>query len=99
MVESGLGPIARAAGVPVGAVALAWLIAQPGVTAAIVGAQDVSQVESALVARTLALSPEERDAIGQAFLALRLDREAGIPLGRRVALRLRRIAHRLRPSR
>ncbi len=95
-VESGLVPIARATGVSVGAVALAWVIARPGVTAAIVGAQDVAQVESALAAATLALDPAQQAALGQAFEGLRLDRHAGIPLTRRLVNRLRRIGQRLR---
>ena len=92
-VESALQPIARAMDVPVGAVALAWLIARPGVTAAIVGAQDVAQIESVLAARTLVLSPAQQAAIDQTFGALPLDRGAGVPLGRRFAQRLRRIGH------
>ncbi len=95
-VEAVLRPIAREAGVAVGAVALAWLIARPGVTAALVGAQDLGQVEAAQAARALELTPEQHAAIDRRFRALVLDRSAGIPLARRAARQLRRVANGLR---
>ena len=88
-----LRPIALERGVSIGAVALAWLVSQPGVTAAIVGAQEPSQVEAALPALTLALSAEECGEIERRFGALRLDRSFGLPLARRIVRRLRRIGH------
>lgn len=92
-IEQGLLPIARERGVSIGAVALAWLIAQPGVGAAIVGAQDEAQVAAALPARDLVLTAEERSAIERPFAALHLDPNAGLPLARRLVRRLRRIGH------
>lgn len=95
-VEAVLQPIAREVGVEVGAVALAWLIARPGVTAALVGAQDLEQVETAQTALALALGPEQHDSIDRRFRALALDRRAGIPFSRRAARQLRRVANLLR---
>jgi aryl-alcohol dehydrogenase-like predicted oxidoreductase len=41
-------------------VSLAWLIAQPGVTAPIASATSAAQAEDLLGAMTLTLSPEQR---------------------------------------
>jgi len=40
-------------------VALAWVLAQPGVTAPIVGATKLGQLDDAVAALALKLSPEE----------------------------------------
>jgi len=45
-------------GLPPGDVALAWLLAQPAVTAPIVGPRDLAQLDRAEAARGLALGPE-----------------------------------------
>src|SRR5919204_5807790 len=52
-----LRPVAARHGVTVAAVAVAWVLAQPGVTAAIVGARRPSQVEGWAAAGTLTLTP------------------------------------------
>ncbi|SBV98654.1 Aldo/keto reductase [uncultured Alphaproteobacteria bacterium] len=49
-------PVAARHGVGVGAVAVAWALANPGVTAAIVGARSPAQVDGWLPAASLALS-------------------------------------------
>ena len=51
--------VAAERGVPPAQVALAWLLHKPGVTAPIVGATKVEQVEDALAAESLVLSEEE----------------------------------------
>jgi aryl-alcohol dehydrogenase-like predicted oxidoreductase len=51
-----LDPVAERHRVPVAAVAVAWVLATPGVTAAIVGARRPSQVDGWLAAGTVALS-------------------------------------------
>ena len=94
--ESVLGPIAHAHGVSVAAIALAWVVARPGVTAAIVGAQDLRQIEAASVAVEVDLAPEVHAEIDERFRALALDRSAGLSLAARVTQRLRRIGHGLR---
>ena len=54
-----LDEIAAGHGVPVAAVALAWLAAQPGVTAPIASARTVAQLKELLAMRTLALTADE----------------------------------------
>jgi aryl-alcohol dehydrogenase-like predicted oxidoreductase len=49
--------------VPVAAVAVAWVLATPGVTGAIVGARRPSQVDGWLPAATLTLSEKEKAAV------------------------------------
>ncbi|MBL8544258.1 MAG: aldo/keto reductase [Hyphomonadaceae bacterium] len=54
-----VGEIAAARGTPRAQVALAWLLAKPGVTAPIVGATKLEQLNDAIAAIDLALSAEE----------------------------------------
>ncbi|MGA8296499.1 MAG: aldo/keto reductase [Acidimicrobiales bacterium] len=61
-----LGPIARRLGVEIGAVAIAWTLANPGVTGAIVGGRSPEQVDGWLPAAQLALSGEDLAEIGSA---------------------------------
>jgi aryl-alcohol dehydrogenase-like predicted oxidoreductase len=51
--------VAAERSLPSARVALAWLLARPGVTAPIVGATKVAHVEDALAAETLELTPDE----------------------------------------
>lgn len=87
-------PIADRAGVGLAEIALGWVIAQPGVCAAIVGAQNEAQVEVAAAAACVKLSGAERVRLDQAFAALPLDPRAGISMKRRAVARLRRLASR-----
>jgi aryl-alcohol dehydrogenase-like predicted oxidoreductase len=50
-----------------GAVAVAWTLAWPGVTAAIVGARGADQVDGWIDAATLSLTPSELDEIAAAI--------------------------------
>lgn len=61
-----LRPIARRHGATVSAVAVAWTLAWPGVTGAIVGARSARQVEGWIGAAGLELTGEDLDAIGAA---------------------------------
>jgi aryl-alcohol dehydrogenase-like predicted oxidoreductase len=61
-----LRPVARRHHVPVAAVAVAWALAQPGVTAAIVGARRPSQVEGWRAAGTLTLTAADLDELDRA---------------------------------
>jgi len=54
-----VGEIAAARGVPRAQIALAWLLAKPGVTAPIVGATKPEQLDDAIAAATLTLDAEE----------------------------------------
>jgi aryl-alcohol dehydrogenase-like predicted oxidoreductase len=58
-----LDDISAARGAKPAEVALAWLMAQPGVTAPIASATSVEQVESLLRAATLELTPDETRAL------------------------------------
>ena len=55
--------LAEARGVPMAHVALAWLLAQPGVTAPIVGVSKMQHLEDALGALEVSLSPEDLAAL------------------------------------
>jgi aryl-alcohol dehydrogenase-like predicted oxidoreductase len=61
-----LRPVAERHRVPVAAVAVAWVLAQPGVTAAIVGVRRPSQVEDWAAAGTLTLTTADLDELALA---------------------------------
>jgi aryl-alcohol dehydrogenase-like predicted oxidoreductase len=61
-----LKPVAARRGVTVGALAVAWTLAWPGVSGAIVGARSPEQVDGWIGAAGLALDPDDLDAIAQA---------------------------------
>jgi aryl-alcohol dehydrogenase-like predicted oxidoreductase len=61
-----LRPIAARRGVSVGALAVAWTLAWPGVSGAIVGARSPEQVDGWIAAGGLTLEPAELDAIAAA---------------------------------
>jgi len=63
-------PIAAAHGATLGQVAAAWIIAQPGVTAAIVGARSPEQAIENAQAADIRLSADELQAIRSTFEAL-----------------------------
>jgi aryl-alcohol dehydrogenase (NADP+) len=60
--------VAREKGVSPAQVALAWLLAQPGVTAPIVGASKMLHLEQAVGALEITLSPEERQRLEQPYV-------------------------------
>jgi aryl-alcohol dehydrogenase-like predicted oxidoreductase len=60
-------PVAERRGVPVGAVAVAWTLAWPGVSGAIVGARSPEQVDGWISAAGLVLDVEDLDAIAAAI--------------------------------
>jgi aryl-alcohol dehydrogenase-like predicted oxidoreductase len=62
-----LRPIAERHSTTVGAVAVAWTLAWPGVTGAIVGARNAEQVEGWLKAATLMLTGADLDEIARAI--------------------------------
>ena len=87
-----LAPVAEARDATVAQVALAFLLAQPGLTAVIAGASTSEQALSNAAAATLVLHDGELRAIRQAFNALQLDPHAGQSLATRVRMRARRLA-------
>ena len=62
-----LRPIAAARNVSMGTLALAWVLAWPGLTAAIVGARSPAQVDGWIDAATFELTPADLDAIAKAI--------------------------------
>jgi aryl-alcohol dehydrogenase-like predicted oxidoreductase len=62
-----LRPIARRHGTTVSAVAIAWTLAWPGVTGAIVGARSLEQVGGWIDAATLELTAEDLEEIARAI--------------------------------
>jgi len=62
--RDGLRPVAARHGVSVGEVAIAWVLAWPGVTGAIVGARSAGQVDGWIGAASLQLTPADLDEIG-----------------------------------
>ena len=58
-VVDAVATVASRRGVPRAQVALAWLLAQPGITAPIIGATKLSQLDDAVAALSLQLSTEE----------------------------------------
>lgn len=65
--QSVLRPMAEARGVPMATLALSWLVARPGVTAAVAGASTTDQLEGLVTALSLELESEERAALEDAF--------------------------------
>ena len=61
-----LGPIASRHGVTVAAVAVAWTLAFPGVTGAIVGIRRAGQLDAWLSAASLALDDSDLSQIAEA---------------------------------
>jgi aryl-alcohol dehydrogenase-like predicted oxidoreductase len=66
-VIDGVAEIASARGVAPARVALAWLLHQRGITAPIVGVTRIEQVEDAIAAAELALSPDELARLEQPY--------------------------------
>src|SRR5450432_1325459 len=62
-----VGEIARARGVPNAQVALAWILAQPGVTAPIVGASKMQHLEDAVAALSVKLDEREMQALAEPY--------------------------------
>jgi aryl-alcohol dehydrogenase (NADP+) len=63
-----VGMIAKKRGVPYAQVALAWILAQPGVTAPIIGASKVSHLEDAVAALDISLDAQEIAALTSPYL-------------------------------
>lgn len=73
-VIEGLAPVAKARGVPLSQFALAWVMAQPGVTSPIIGPRTMAQLDDNLDAADVVLGKQDFDAV-----------DAVIPPGRMVA--------------
>jgi aryl-alcohol dehydrogenase-like predicted oxidoreductase len=64
--------IAKRRGVSNAQIALAWILAQPGVTAPIIGASKMSHLEEAVAALSLSLDDSELRELGEAYLPHRV---------------------------
>jgi aryl-alcohol dehydrogenase (NADP+) len=64
--------VAGARGVAPAQIALAWLLAQAGVTAPIIGASKLEQLDQAVAALDLTLSPEERQRLEEPYVPHRV---------------------------
>ncbi len=62
-----LRPVAEGAGIPLAHLALAWLLAQPGLTSALVGASVPEQIEQNVAALDVAITPDLGRAIEQSL--------------------------------
>lgn len=62
-----LGEVSERRNLPRAQVALAWLLAQPGITAPIVGATKLSHLADAVAALSVKLSPEELKALEELY--------------------------------
>jgi methylglyoxal reductase len=91
VLASTVQPIADRHGVTLGQVAIAWVLAQAGITAAIVGARTPEQARENAAAADVALAPHEVAAIRAAFEGLRLDLAKKKPDGGWVAGVLRKL--------
>jgi len=94
-IEAALRPVAAARGATLAQAALAWLLAQPGVTAVIAGASSVGQLERNAAAAALRLHDDELASIRRVFEGLRLDSYAGQGVATVVAAGARRLAGRI----
>jgi aryl-alcohol dehydrogenase-like predicted oxidoreductase len=63
-----VGEIAESRGIPRAQVALAWLLHKPGITSPIVGATKPNQLEDALAALAVQLSPQEIKALEEPYV-------------------------------
>jgi aryl-alcohol dehydrogenase-like predicted oxidoreductase len=62
-----LSEIARKRGVPNAQVALAWVLAQPGVTAPIIGASKMQHLDDAVAALGIKLDEAELKALAEPY--------------------------------
>lgn len=62
-----VGKIAEGRGIPRAQVALAWLLAQPGITSPIVGATKPHHLDDAVAAVDVRLTPEEMQSLQELY--------------------------------
>ena len=63
-----MAEIAKARGVPRAQMALAWLLAKPVITAPIVGATKLQQLDDALASVNVKLSPDEITSLEELYI-------------------------------
>lgn len=95
LVDGVMAPIAAAHGRSVTDLALAFVLAQPGVSGAVVGASSAEQARRNASAAELTLSASELSSLSAAAGALQLDHSAGQDTLSRVLDKAKRIARRI----
>ncbi|MBX7081956.1 MAG: aldo/keto reductase [Nannocystaceae bacterium] len=95
-VRRSLLPVAARHDLGVAPVALAWVLAQPGVDAAIVGLSSPRQIDDAIAAAGLSLSGSECTLLQQAFAEVRCEPAPPPSWPSRMRARAGRLARRLR---
>jgi aryl-alcohol dehydrogenase-like predicted oxidoreductase len=95
LVDGVMAPIAAAHNRSVSEIALAFLLAQPGMAAVVVGASSAAQARRNASAAELVLSEVEQGALRTAVDALKLDRSAGEDALSRIVERAKRVARRV----
>jgi aryl-alcohol dehydrogenase-like predicted oxidoreductase len=65
--SSRVATIAEARGISMAQIALAWVLAQPGVSAPIVGSTSISHLEDLAASVHIELSPDEIEAISSPY--------------------------------
>jgi aryl-alcohol dehydrogenase-like predicted oxidoreductase len=90
-IAGSIGPIAMEHRAGIAQIALAWLIAQPGITSVIAGASSPRHAQQNAASASLRLSVEEIERISRAFSKLPVDHDAG-RLGRAWARAKRMVA-------
>ena len=93
-IERCLAPVAERHEVSLASIAMAWLLAEPGVSGVICGASSRQQLEQNARSASVTLSEEERDSLREGFGALRLNPKADRGLASRARAWLRRGAKR-----
>jgi 1-deoxyxylulose-5-phosphate synthase len=63
--------IAKARGVPIATLSVAWVLANPTITAAILGASGLEQLEATLAAANYAIDPELKKELDELTAAYR----------------------------
>ena len=66
-VQARVAEVASQIGVPPAQVATAWLLAQPGVSAPIIGASKMPHLEDAVAALSVSLTPEQMAALEEPY--------------------------------
>jgi aryl-alcohol dehydrogenase-like predicted oxidoreductase len=79
VIQDVLQPIAEGHNVSAAAVALSWIVSQPGITAAITGVSTVQQLEEQAQAFSLDLSDSELEQLGSAFSEAQLPYSWEVP--------------------
>ena len=92
VIDGVMEPIATARGVSLAEIALAFLLAQPGLSGVIAGASSIAQARRNAAAAELVLSQHELHALRTSFEGLHIDRNAGQDLLSRLTERAKRAA-------